>query len=126
MQAVIEFNLDGVILSANENFLQALGYRLEEIQGQRHSMFVDPAYAAGPEYRQFWLDLAAGRQQTGRFRRVGKGGRDVWIQGSYFPILDSAGRPFKVVKYASDITPLKQVEAALENTVQALASSAQN
>ncbi|QDT73131.1 Biofilm dispersion protein BdlA [Lacipirellula limnantheis] len=125
VQAVIEFGLDGVITSANDNFLQAMGYRLDEVQGRHHSMFVDPAYASGAEYRQFWLDLAAGRQQSGRFRRLGKGGQDVWIQGSYFPILDYAGRPFKVVKYASNITPLKQVEAALENTVQTLASAAQ-
>jgi methyl-accepting chemotaxis protein len=125
VQAVIEFGLDGTIVSANDNFLQAMGYRLEEVQGRHHSLFVDPAYAASAEYRQFWLDLAAGRQQSGRFRRIGKGGQEVWIQGSYFPILDYAGRPFKVVKYATNITQLKQVEAALENTVQALASAAQ-
>lgn len=125
VQAVIEFGLDGVISSANDNFLQAMGYRIEEVQGRHHSMFVDPAYAASAEYRQFWLDLAAGRQQSGRFRRRGKDGQDVWIQGSYFPILDYAGRPIKVVKYASDITQLKQIEAALENTVQTLATAAQ-
>ncbi len=125
VQAVIEFGLDGVIASANDNFLQAMGYRLDELQGRHHSVFVDPAYAASAEYRQFWLDLAAGRQQSGRFRRIGKGGQEVWIQGSYFPILDYAGRPFKVVKYVTNITQLKQVEAALENTVQTLASAAQ-
>jgi methyl-accepting chemotaxis protein len=125
VQAVIEFGLDGVIANANDNFLQAMGYRLDEVQGRHHSVFVDPTYAASAEYRQFWLDLAAGRQQSGRFRRIGKGGQEVWIQGSYFPILDYAGRPFKVVKYATDITQLKQVEAALENTVQTLASAAQ-
>jgi methyl-accepting chemotaxis protein len=125
VQAVIEFGLDGVIASANDNFLQAMGYRLDEVVGRHHNMFVDPAYAASAEYRQFWLDLAAGRQRSGRFHRRGKGGQDVWIQGSYFPILDYAGRPIKVVKYASDITQLKQVEAALENTVQTLASAAQ-
>lgn len=125
VQAVIEFGLDGVITSANDNFLQAMGYRLDEVKGRHHSLFVDPAHANSIEYRQFWLDLAAGRQQSGRFRRIGKGGQEVWIQGSYFPILDHAGRPFKVVKYASNITQLKQVEAALENTVQSLASAAQ-
>ena len=125
VQAVIEFGLDGVIASANENFLKAMGYRLDEIKGRHHSLFVDPGHAASAEYRQFWLDLASGRQQSGRFRRVGKGGQEVWIQGSYFPILDYAGRPIKVVKYASDITQLKQVEAALDNTVQTLASAAQ-
>lgn len=125
VQAVIEFGLDGVIMNANDNFLEAMGYRIEEVRGRHHSMFVDPALAASVSYRQFWADLAAGHQQSGRFRRLGKGGQEVWIQGSYFPILDQAGRPFKVVKYVTDITRLKQVEAALENTVQTLASAAQ-
>jgi len=125
VQAVVEFGLDGVIVRANAPFLQAMGYRLEEIQGKHHSTFVDAAYAASAEYRQFWADLAAGQQKTGRFRRIGKGGREVWIQGSYFPILDYAGRPFKVVKLATDVTQLKQVETALDGTVQSLASAAQ-
>jgi len=125
VQAVIEFGLDGTIISANEIFLEAMGYRLDEVRGKHHSMFVDAAHAASPEYGQFWRDLADGREQTGRFRRAGKGGREVWIQGSYFPILDNAGRPFKVVKYATNITQLKQVEVALESTVHSLASAAQ-
>jgi len=125
VQAVIEFGLDGVIAKANDPFLQAMGYRLDEIQGKHHSTFVDAAYAASAEYRQFWADLAAGQQKTGRFRRIGKGGREVWIQGSYFPILDYAGRPFKVVKLATDVTQLKQVESSLDGTVQSLASAAQ-
>jgi methyl-accepting chemotaxis protein len=125
VQAVIEFGLDGVIAKANDQFLQAMGYRQEEILGKHHSLFVDPAHAASAEYRQFWADLAAGRQKTGRFRRLGKGGQEVWIQGSYFPILDYAGRPFKVVKLATNITQLKQIESALNGTVQTLASSAQ-
>lgn len=125
VQAVIEFNLEGVIAKANDNFLNAMGYRQEEVQGRHHSMFVDPAYAASAEYRQFWIDLAAGREKSGRFRRIGKGGKEVWIQGSYFPILDYAGRPFKVVKYVSDISQLKQVEAALEQTVHTLAAASQ-
>ena len=125
VQAVVEFGLDGVIINANDNFLQAMGYRIEEVRGRHHSMFVDPVSAASATYREFWAGLAAGHQQSGRFRRLGKGGQQVWIQGSYFPILDHAGRPFKVVKYATDITQLKQVEATLENTVQTLASAAQ-
>jgi methyl-accepting chemotaxis protein len=125
VQAVIEFGLDGTIVKANHNFLESMGYRLDEVQGRHHSMFVDTKYSSSAEYRKFWSELAEGRQQSGRFRRVGKGGNEVWIQGSYFPILDYAGRPFKVVKYATNITQLKQVEAALENTVQTLASSAQ-
>lgn len=125
VQAVVEFGLDGTVVNANQNFLTAMGYRLDEIKGKHHSLFVDAAHANSPAYRQFWLDLAAGRQQTGRFRRVGKDGQEVWIEGSYFPILDYAGRPFKVVKYATDITQLKQVEAALESNVHTLASAAQ-
>jgi methyl-accepting chemotaxis protein len=124
VQAVIEFTLDGVIIKANENFLNAMGYSLEEIQGKRHSIFVDPSYAESAEYHQFWQNLAAGKEQTGRFRRVGKGGKEVWIQGSYFPILDADGKPVKVVKYATDVTQLKHVETSLEQTVQALASAA--
>jgi methyl-accepting chemotaxis protein len=125
VQAVIEFDLNGAITKANDHFLQAMGYRLDEIQGKHHRIFVDPAEAAGADYRQFWADLAAGREKTGRFRRIGKGGHEVWISGSYFPILDYAGRPFKVVKLASDITQLKQIETALNGTVQSLASAAQ-
>jgi len=125
VQAVIEFALDGTIESANDIFLALMGYTLDEVKGQHHRMFVEPAYAAGPEYRQFWSDLAAGRPQTKRFRRVGKGGKEVWIQGSYFPILDGAGKPFKVVKYASDVTAFQKVETSLGDTSQALASASQ-
>jgi methyl-accepting chemotaxis protein len=124
VQAVIEFNLDGTIITANDNFLSLMGYRLEEIRNRHHSMFVDPSYATSQEYRQFWADLAAGRQQTGRFRRVGKGGKEIWIQGSYFPILDMNQRPVKVVKYASDVTAARQVEVLLSQTSQTLAGAA--
>ncbi len=103
-QAVIEFNLDGTIQSANENFLNTLGYRPEEISGKHHSMFVDSEYSASAEYRTFWDGLKRGEYQAGEFKRVGKGGKDVWIQASYNPILDGNGKPFKVVKFASDIT----------------------
>ena len=103
-QAVIEFDLDGTILTANDNFLHAVGYSLDEVQGRHHSMFVMPADAASREYQQFWADLRAGRYQAAEYKRVGKGGREVWIQASYNPILDLNGKPFKVVKYATDIT----------------------
>jgi methyl-accepting chemotaxis protein len=125
VQAVVEFEVDGTVVDANDNFLGPMGYNLEEIKGKHHNQFVEPAYAATAEYRQFWLDLAAGRRQSGRFRRLGKGGKEVWIQGSYFPILDRAGRAFKVVKDATDITQLKQIESALECSAQTLASAAQ-
>jgi methyl-accepting chemotaxis protein len=103
-QAVIEFNMDGSILTANENFLNALGYSLREIQGKHHSVFVDAADRDGAAYREFWANLNAGKYQAGEFKRIGKGGREIWIQASYNPILDLNGKPFKVVKYATDVT----------------------
>jgi len=103
-QAVIEFNMDGTVLTANANFLNALGYSLGEIQGQHHSMFVDPAERDGAGYRDFWAKLNAGQYQAAEYKRIGKGGREVWIQASYNPILDLNGKPFKVVKYATDTT----------------------
>jgi methyl-accepting chemotaxis protein len=103
-QAVIEFKLDGTILSANENFCKTLGYSFDEIKGKHHSMFAEPAYSASPEYRFFWEKLNRGEFEAGQFKRIGKGGREVWIQASYNPIMDMNGKPFKVVKYATDIT----------------------
>ena len=109
-QAVIEFSLDGKVITANDNFLSTLGYTLAEVQGQHHGVFVDPAERAGAGYRQFWERLGRGEYDAGRYRRLGKGGKEVWIQASYNPILDLNGKPFKVVKYATDIT--EQVRAA--------------
>ena len=103
-QARIEFSLDGRILDANENFLNALGYSLNEIKGQHHSMFVDPAYRQTSDYRMFWEKLGRGEYDAGQYKRIGKGGKEVWIQASYNPILDQSGKPLKVVKYATDIT----------------------
>jgi methyl-accepting chemotaxis protein len=103
-QAVIEFNLDGTIIDANANFLHALGYSLSEIKGRHHSIFVDPSERDGAAYRQFWAALHRGEYQAGEYKRIGKGGREVYIQASYNPILDLNGKPFKVVKYASDVT----------------------
>ena len=112
-QAVIEFNLDGTIVTANQNFLQAVGYSLAEIQGRHHRMFVEPAFAASNDYRDFWLRLNNGEYQAAEYKRVGKGGKEIWIQASYNPILDLNGRPFKVVKYATDVT--KQVLTRMGN-----------
>ncbi|UYO41975.1 PAS domain-containing methyl-accepting chemotaxis protein [Rhodopseudomonas palustris] len=103
-QAVIEFGIDGTVLDANDNFLHALGYSLGEVKGRHHSMFVDPAEREGAAYRAFWAALGRGDYQAGEYKRIGKGGREVWIQASYNPILDLNGRPFKVVKYATDTT----------------------
>lgn len=107
-QAVIEFDLEGRVMKANRNFLEAMGYMLNEIEGQHHSMFCDPEYLKSEEYRSFWLRLAEGRFVSGRFHRVGKYGRDVWIQATYNPIRDINGNVVKVIKYAHDVT--KEVE----------------
>jgi methyl-accepting chemotaxis protein len=103
-QAVIEFDADGKIVSANENFLATLGYRLEEIVGQHHSIFLDPSERRSEAYRAFWSRLGQGEYSSGQFRRIATGGREVWIQGSYNPIFDLEGKPFRVVKFATDVT----------------------
>jgi methyl-accepting chemotaxis protein len=108
-QAVVEFELDGTIITANDNFLDTVGYSLSEIQGKHHRMFVDEAYASSAEYRQFWNALSAGEFMADEFQRFGKGGKEIWIQASYNPIFDADGEPYKVVKYASDITAAKQM-----------------
>jgi len=118
-QAVIEFSMDGTIVQANENFLSALGYSLAEIKGKHHSMFCEPAYAQSPEYRAFWEKLARGEFDTGQYKRIGKGGREIWIQASYNPILDASGKPFKVVKFASDITAMRQAVEQTRDVVTA-------
>jgi methyl-accepting chemotaxis protein len=103
-QAVIEFSMDGKILTANENFCKTVGYTLGEIKGQHHSMFVDNAYRQTNDYRAFWERLNRGEADAGKYLRIGKGGAGIWIQATYNPILDHNGKPFKVVKFASDIT----------------------
>ncbi|MEW6768180.1 MAG: PAS domain-containing methyl-accepting chemotaxis protein [Pseudomonadota bacterium] len=122
-QAVIEFNLDGTIIAANQNFLSAMGYRLDEIQGKHHGMFVDPDYRESAEYKDFWEALRRGEFQSREFPRVAKGGRQVWIQASYNPLLDSHGKPFKVVKFASDITEQKLKNADYEGQINAIRKS---
>jgi methyl-accepting chemotaxis protein len=113
-QAVIEFNMNGTIRTANQNFLNALGYTLSEIEGQHHSMFVAPAERGALAYREFWESLKRGQYQAGEYKRVGKGGREIWIQASYNPIMDLNGKPFKVVKYATDITAQAQARMKAE------------
>jgi methyl-accepting chemotaxis protein len=119
-QGVVEFTLDGKILTANSNFLKPLGYRLEEVRGQHHSMFVDPAYRASPEYKAFWEKLGRGEYDIGQYRRIGKGGKEVWIQASYNPIVDADGRAYKVVKYATDITQQKQAVNEVQRVLGAM------
>ena len=122
-QAVIEFNLDGTIIKANDNFLNALGYSLSEIQGKHHSLFVAPAERDGAAYREFWAALNRGDYQAAEYKRIGKGGREVWIQASYNPILDDKGKPFKVVKFATDVTQEKLKNADLAGQIAAIGKS---
>lgn len=123
VQATIEFTVDGVILNANENFLATVGYALSEIQGKHHSMFVDPAEARSEAYAAFWRRLNTGEFVAAEFRRIGKGGKEVWIQASYNPVFDAKGRVVKVVKFATDVTG--RVDA-VNQIAQALARLAAN
>jgi methyl-accepting chemotaxis protein len=116
-QAVIEFALDGTILTANENFLRVVGYSLEEIRGKHHRMFVDPAFADSAEYRAFWAKLGRGEHDSGEYRRLAKGAREVWLQAAYTPILDANGRAVKVVKFATDVTERKRLTQQLDELV---------
>ncbi|MCB1517036.1 MAG: PAS domain S-box protein [Hyphomicrobiaceae bacterium] len=121
-QAVIEFSTDGTILKANDNFLKALGYSLDEIRGKHHAMFVESDYAQSPEYRTFWENLRHGRFESGEFLRIGKGGKPVWIQATYNPIFDRNNNVTKVVKYATDITPRKEAVQLLADNLSQLAT----
>ncbi|MEC4889546.1 MAG: methyl-accepting chemotaxis protein [Nitrospira sp.] len=116
-QAAIEFNLDGTVMTANDNFLNCLGYTLPEIQGQHHRMFCDPAYTSTGEYAAFWQKLNRGEFDAGVYKRIGKGGKEIWIQASYNPIVDANGKVYKVVKFATDITPQKKAQAEMEHLV---------
>ncbi|VVE05179.1 chemotaxis protein [Pandoraea cepalis] len=117
-QAVIEFNLDGTVIAANDNFLNTLGYSLDEIRGKHHRMFCEADYAASPIYRDFWGKLNRGEFDAGRYKRIGRGGREVWIQATYNPILDASGRPYKVVKFATDITQQVELEASVKRRAE--------
>jgi methyl-accepting chemotaxis protein len=120
VQGVIEFSLDGKVLWANENFLKVLGYTLDEIRGQHHRMFVDPAFVSSPEYAAFWQKLNRGEYEAAVFKRIGKGGRQVWIQASYNPVLDASGKPVKVVKFATDITEQQNQAAEMAGKMTAI------
>ncbi len=119
-QAVIEFDLDGTVLTANENFLGIFGYDLEEIVGKHHRIFCEPVYAASSAYAEFWQKLARGEYHAAEYKRLGKGGGEIWLQASYNPIFDMEGRPFKVVKFATDVTASKLQNAEFEGKVQAI------
>jgi methyl-accepting chemotaxis protein len=128
-QAVIAFALDGTVLSANTNFLSVLGYSLEEIKGRHHRMFVDEKFRQSAEYAEFWAKLGRGEYVADEFKRIGKGGKEIWIQASYNPIFDLNGKPFKVVKYATDITATVKLRDSITESrarEQAQAADTQN
>ncbi|MBL4840275.1 MAG: PAS domain-containing methyl-accepting chemotaxis protein [Thalassospira sp.] len=126
-QAVIEFDLHGNIQDANENFLSVMGYEMSEIAGKHHKMFVEPEYASSREYDDFWKSLRAGNFVSQQFKRLAKGGRIIWIEASYNPIFDANGVPYKVVKFATDVTEqvnlLIDLKAMIDNNFSAIDQS---
>ncbi|MCJ2033981.1 PAS domain-containing methyl-accepting chemotaxis protein [Methylobacterium sp. J-068] len=119
-QGIIEFNLDGTVITANENFLGVIGYPLAEIRGRHHGLFVEAAYRASSEYTAFWERLRHGEHQAAQFMRLAKGGREIWIEASYNPVLDRSGKPYKIVKFATDITRQKMANADDQGQIAAL------
>jgi methyl-accepting chemotaxis protein len=123
VQAVIEFDLQGRVLRANDNFLNTFGYQADEVVGQHHRMFCDADYTRSPEYIAFWERLSRGEFNAGEYRRVNKHGDDVWIQATYNPILDIDGKPLKVVKFATDVTPMKLLSSETAGKLEAISRS---
>lgn len=123
-QAVIEFDLDGCVLTANDNFLRTFGYQADEVVGRHHRMFCTPHESQSAEYLHFWASLQRGEFRAGEFRRIGRDGQDVWIQASYNPILDADGRPRKIVKFALDVTAQKQATSQAQSSFEAISRSA--
>ncbi|MBN20277.1 MAG: chemotaxis protein [Bdellovibrionaceae bacterium] len=123
VQAVIEFNLDGTILTANDNFLGALEYSLDEIKGKHHRMFCEDSYTSSPEYKTFWEKLAQGEFSAGEYKRITKNGNEIWINASYNPVFDSEGKPYKVVKFATDVTQEKLRNAEFEGKMNAISKA---
>ena len=118
--AMIEFDLDGVVLDANEVFLKLMGYDLEEVKGKHHRMFVEETARESPAYSEFWQSLRLGEHRVAQFKRIAKGGREVWMEGSYSPVLGSDGKPIRVVKIASDVTAEKTLHMDLLGQVTAI------
>jgi diguanylate cyclase (GGDEF)-like protein/PAS domain S-box-containing protein len=122
-QPTATFDLDGSIRSANQSFLDAFGYTWPEIEGRHHSILVEPSYRDSAEYERFWATLSSGHFQAAEYKRIGKDGREVWLQASYNPILGFDGRPFKIVKIATDVTERKRIQAALAEQLAAIKKS---
>jgi methyl-accepting chemotaxis protein len=125
VQGVIEFNLDGTVRTANEIFLHLLGYTLSEVEGRHHSIFIEPGTEHSAEYQAFWQNLRAGKADARVYKRFGKNGKQVWIQASYNPILDDEGKPFKVVKFASDLTDIINQTESTRNAAQSVAAASE-
>jgi len=121
--AMIEFDLKGAVLRANANFLALMDYSEAELIGQHHSLFVDPKEARSAEYKQLWASLAKGVFLQGEFRYLAKGGREVWLEASYNPLLNSGGKPHKVILLASNITEAKNARANIDSTIAAIERS---
>ncbi len=124
-QAVIEYKMDGTVLTANENFLKAVGYTLDEVKGRHHGMFVDEVSRHSPDYQEFWAKLNRGEYVAAEFKRIGKGGKELWVQASYNSVLDLNTKPFKVVEYAIEITNRVRTSQEVAQIAQALASAAE-
>jgi methyl-accepting chemotaxis protein len=120
VMGVIEFDLQGFILSVNDNFAAVTGYSKDEIVDKHHSMFVEPAFKNSAEYKKFWENLGKGLADNGQFKRVGKGGKEIWLEASYVPITDESGKPVKVIKYAFDITAEKRRDAESQSQLNAI------
>ena len=120
VQAMIEFDLDGTVVSANENFLSIFGYEMDEVVGKHHRMFCDPQYAESDDYAQFWKKLGRGEYHAAEFKRLAKGGKELWLQASYNPVFDEDGKPLRVVKFATDITQSKLQIAEYEGKIRAI------
>ena len=125
-QAIIEFKMDGTIIKANDNFLNTLNYTQHEIVGKHHSIFCENSYKNSQEYTDFWRKLNAGNFDGGEYLRIGKNGKEVWLQATYNPIMDFDGKPFKVIKYATDITARKNSMFQIEESVKHLTKSLDN
>lgn len=124
VQAVVEFNLDGIVQNANENFLKTLGYEFSEIKGKHHRHFCEESYVSSPAYKEFWSKLGSGLYDSGRYKRIGRGGKVVWIQASYNPIFDLNGKPYKIIKYATDISLQVEVEEIVTRMANEFSSNA--
>ncbi len=120
VQAIIEFKLDGTVISANDNFLRMFGYDLDEIVGKHHRIFCEPEYAQSPEYAEFWRRLGRGEYEAAEFKRLAKGGEQFWLQASYNPVFDTDGKPVKIVKFATNVTASKLQTAEYEGMVKAI------